>query len=71
MRPGRKLKIHNVNYKTQDPLYYEYHKDELHGGIPELCRKIIEKRNFLLPLRSMGYILYHMAKSHTYEPVII
>ena len=35
-----------------------------------MCKKIKERKTFLLPLRGMGYMLYHIAYSKTYEPEI-
>jgi hypothetical protein len=55
-------------YNTQDPLFFDYDKIYLNGGILPYIEKVKGAGNNDLPLPKRAYIIYHMAKQNVYDP---
>ena len=57
----------NWRYKTQDPLFFDYEKIYLNGGIQPYVDKV-RAMGKEIPVNKRAYILYHMAKQDVYDP---
>lgn len=57
-----------LKYNTQDPLFFDYANEHVNGGIPTLLQNIKDKATYKLPLRNLGFILYHIGKNDIYDP---
>ena len=55
-------------FNTQDPLFFDYDKLYINGGIKPYIDKIRKQNNFDLPINKRVYILYHMGKQDVYDP---
>lgn len=58
----------NISYNTQNPLFFDYDKLYLNGGIQPYIDKIKETGKNNIPVNKRAYILYHMAKQGVYDP---
>lgn len=58
----------NIKYNTQDPLFFDYANASVNGGIPVILQNIKDKGTYKLPLRNLGFVLYHIAKNDIYDP---
>ena len=55
-------------YNTQDPLFFDYDKLYINGGIQSFIDKIRASNNLDLPVHKKAYILYHMSKQGVHDP---
>jgi hypothetical protein len=51
----------NWRYRTQDPLFFDYEKLYLNGGIQPFVDKV-RAMGREIPVNKRAYIMYHMAK---------
>ena len=47
---------------TQDPLYFDYERMYINGGIGPYIEKVRALGGADIPINKRAYILYHMAK---------
>lgn len=60
-------KERNFMYRSQDPLFFDYDKLYLNGGITPYIEKV-RAMGREIPVNKRAYILYHMAKQKVYDP---
>lgn len=58
-------------YNTQDPLFFDYERLYLNGGIQPFIDQLKNKGNTDIPINKRAYVLYHMAKQRKYDPELV
>ena len=56
------FKRHHHMYNTQDPLFFDYDRITINGGIQTFIDKIRSGGKTQLPVHKRAYVLYHAAK---------
>lgn len=57
-------------YVTQDPLFFDYEKLYINGGIQPYIDKVRKSQRPDIPMNKRAYILYHMAKQGVRDPEV-
>jgi len=52
----------SYTYNTQDPLYFDYERIYINGGIQPYLDRVRALGGADIPLNKRAYMLYHMAK---------
>jgi hypothetical protein len=61
------VKQKRFRYYSQDPLFFDYDKFYINGGIKVFIDKV-KAGGKDVPVNKRAYILYHMAKQNIYDP---